>query len=125
MKRQILLEIKGNVPSKKNNYKRAKYGGMYKPKEILNFEESFLWQVKGQKAKFKVNIYPFENPVNIKAKFICDSYRPDLDNKFTTCQDLLVKANIIKNDNLKSVSGFSVEGEKGDENITYLIIEEV
>ncbi len=121
---EIILELNNlKIPAKKNNYKSVK-GHWYKPKEILLFEETILYELKMQMKKYKIE-FPFKNPVEITMFFECDSERADLDNKFTTLQDILKKVGIIKDDNLKWVSKGTFEGIKGKTNQTKIYISEV
>jgi len=112
IKREIILELEGEVKSKKNQYRRGRYGGMYKPKEVVDSEESILGQIKEQLIKFQAIELPFERPVEIMMFFEVDNFRKDFDNQYTTLQDILVKAKVIKNDNPKWVVRGSFEGTR-------------
>ena len=126
---EVILDLdfgKTSIPSKKNQYRRGRGKSFYKPDEIIEFEEDALIQIKEKIAKQKIRNLPFRNPVKIEMFFICDSFRADLDNKFTTIQDLLVWAGILTNDNLLIVRKGYFEGIKvKGENKVKIIVNEI
>lgn len=101
------IHIKGHVPSKKNNWKPRKGGGQYCSK--ADDMGPLLLQVR---AQWKRDPLP---SATVKAVFVVRDLRGDLDNKYTTLQDLLVKGGVIKNDNIKRIASFSVDAVVGDE----------
>ena len=124
-KKQIIIELEGKIPSKKNTYKIRKSKGLYKPAEVINWENSALWQIKGQQARWSVVKTPLKEPVIVKVYFLVHS-RSDLDNKYTAIQDVLVKAGILADDKVNIVRRFEVEGEiipSNQQEKTYIIIE--
>ena len=88
--------IKGNCPSKSNQYKVIRLGnrcGLGKQKKLESYENSF----KIQMLDYKYDI------IESEFKFVIDVYydsrRPDLDNSLKVVLDCLQKAEVIKNDN--------------------------
>jgi Holliday junction resolvase RusA-like endonuclease len=102
--------IMGHVPGKKNAYMQTKDGRRFKPADVKKQIDWITWQIKAETG----NIAPLDKP-SIRVHFICDSGRADLDNKYTTIQDCLVKAGILINDNLKHLDHYGpVSGEVGE-----------
>jgi Holliday junction resolvase RusA-like endonuclease len=88
--------IKGNCPSKSNQYKVIRLGnrcGLGKQKKLESYENSFKLQMLNYKYKL----------IESNFKFVIDVYydsrRPDLDNSLKVVLDCLQKAEVIKNDN--------------------------
>jgi len=86
----MLLTIKGQVPSKSNGYRIAN-NRLFKSKELKEFEESFAWQ--SAKA-----LNEFNDKFGITMKVYFQSNRSDLDNAAKVILDCLQTSGIIKND---------------------------
>lgn len=105
------LSINGPIPAKKNRWHRSKSGGMYFDQGGITAQiAAITWQLKAQ-----WQTAPAENP-RIDIKFRCKDKRGDIDNKLSTLLDCMVHAGVIKNDNLKNLSGpITITGEVGEE----------
>lgn len=84
--------LAGDIPSKKNAWKRTVSGQVYLREDIQRDIDGLLIRLISLK---------------IKAIFYIKNGRVDLDNSYTTLQDLLQKAKIIEND--KMITAFEVE----------------
>lgn len=96
-KKPIILTVEGKIPSKKNAWKRG--GNKVFLDEKLSAQlEVLQYQLVSQRNKLGLSI--ITGPVRITATFFIKgtSRSCDLDNAYTTLQDLLEKARIIKND---------------------------
>ena len=99
--------IKGHIPGKKNLYLRSKNGRMFKNSALQAEIDAITRQILMQAG----NIQPLVHPT-IRAHFVCSDARSDIDNKWTTVQDCLVKAGVLINDNLKHLRGpITISGE--------------
>lgn len=106
-----ILTIPGEIPSKKNSYRTKRDGGMYKPKEITDFEEHVAEQVLVQKIKateplgampgFPAGTMGIDIRITTKRMGIAD-----LDNMATTILDTLQSSGVIKDD--KHITALSV-----------------
>jgi Holliday junction resolvase RusA-like endonuclease len=98
----MILTIVGHVPAKKNNLRRSKNGGMYggKSAELA----PLLLQVQSQWKQEPLDW------AEVNATFYLPAFRGDLDNKYTTLQDLLVKGGVIAGDTAKRIGYFSCKG---------------
>ena len=88
--------IKGNCPSKSNQYKVIRIGSkcsMCKQSSLKTYENSFITQMSVYDYKLIEGNFKFEIDVYY------DSRRPDLDNSLKSTLDCLQKCNAIKNDN--------------------------
>ncbi len=127
IKRQLIFEIEGNCPVKKNQYQYTRKGGKswgYKPKKVVDYIESALWQLKQQKAKYEVTKMPIENDVAVYLWFEIKERDKDIDGMTTTIYDILQKAEIIKDDKL-IVESESIKKKKQPEDITRILIQEL
>ena len=87
----ITFTLKGEVPSKKNNYRISKNGGLYKDEKVVFWEENAKADILEQHiphlaCKFLVHII---------LRFSRDR---DLDNAVTSILDLLQQAKVLDND---------------------------
>ena len=88
--------IKGNCPSKSNQYKVIRLGhecSMCKQSSLKTYENSFAVQMSAYDYKLIEGNFKFEIDVYY------DSRRPDLDNSLKSTLDCLQNCNAIKNDN--------------------------
>lgn len=107
---RIILE--GPVPSKKNLLRRSKDGRLFRDHSVAEQIEALTRQAQMQWRRD-----PAVNPA-IRAHFYCRDQRSDIDNKWTTVQDCLVAAGVLKNDNLKHLAGpITISGEVGEERV--------
>lgn len=91
----IKLKIHGQLFSKSNSRVFSQRGGkpiLFKRKEVLDYVEGALWELKPQLRGHK----PYENPVYLKATIYYRSKRSDLD--VSLLQDILEKAGVYLND---------------------------
>ena len=111
----------GNIPSKKNRWRRGANGNVYIPPEVKSELDDFLWQLKKPKADLGPAI---ESEVVIRCIF-AGQMAKDLDNMTTTLLDLLQSAEIIKNDRqvveIHTQKGIRAPGET--DALTYVQIE--
>ena len=94
------LILSGHVPAKKNAWRRRANGGIGVDRETHAHIDALILQARvqwGRKA-------PLVNP-DMDVKFIVRDRRGDRDNKLTTVIDVLVKAGVLKNDNMKQFNG--------------------
>lgn len=102
----MAFSLTGEMPSKKNAWKRSITGRVYIPEDIKVQVDDFLWQLKPIKMRYKL-----ETPLHARLRLTVTFYttkRRDLDNMVTTLQDILQVAGVISNDNLI----FSVRADK-------------
>jgi hypothetical protein len=106
-----VIEICGHCPTKKNG-KKAWNGRVITDPEIRAFVQALEWRAVaawGGRA-------PLEKAV-VRMKFHVRDGRADADGKYTTMQDVLVKAKILRNDSIARVrrGTFAAEITGGDE----------
>jgi Holliday junction resolvase RusA-like endonuclease len=103
------LELKGTVPCKKNRWHRGRNGAVYfdeAPQKQGNIQALLdALQLQVQAAWKRPTI---ERVAEIRALFIVQNGRSDLDGKYTTLQDVLVKAGVLRNDSILRLQGFRV-----------------
>lgn len=103
---EIKLEVPGFPPSKKNN-RRIFKGKSLPSVNYLNWERMAVNHLKPQ----------FSEPALSRVRFLRlkieypDKRRRDGDNALTSVLDMLVKANVLSDDNWEVVPRFSVECE--------------
>jgi Holliday junction resolvase RusA-like endonuclease len=102
---RLTFTIKALVPSKKNNLRPKQTGGFYYDKDMKLEIDYLSYEIKkeARKAGFTKQ---FTGNVEIDA-VIYTSRDQDTDNMYTTVQDAIQSAGIIKND--KNVSKFTCE----------------
>ncbi len=88
--KEMLLTIKGQVPSKSNGYRIAN-NRLFKSKELKEYEEAFAWQTTRV-------LQEFNDKFGITMKVYFQSNRSDLDNAAKVILDCLQTSGIIKND---------------------------
>lgn len=93
----ISFELLGELPSKKNAWKRGYKGQVYidkRVKSVLDILSLRLISIRN-KARLRKAL---EGRLRLEAIFYVRTLRTDLDNILTTFLDLLQKSKIIKND---------------------------
>lgn len=91
------ITIEADVISKKNAYASGRGGRRFKPKRVVTAEEDALNQIP-------IELYGrfLEHPaVEFKAYLPKKSWAMDRDGAWTTILDYLVKAGVIKDDNVR------------------------
>ena len=124
--RELYFEIEGNCIVKKNQYKYTRKGGKswgYKPKNVVDFNESAILQIKTQLSKYTKTVLPIYGEVSVYLVFEIAGRDKDLDGVTTTIYDILQQSEVIKNDNQITVS--EQLKKKGDEDITHIYIKEL
>jgi Holliday junction resolvase RusA-like endonuclease len=102
------LLFKGPVPGKKDSmHPRKDRKGYYLDPIHAAQIEALMWQARKQWTGKE----PIEKPQRIATHFFVLNGRSDLDSKYTTIQDVLVKARVIRNDSIARVKKFSAEAE--------------
>jgi Holliday junction resolvase RusA-like endonuclease len=99
----MTLTLAGHCPTKKNG-KRALGGRVVMDREIAGQITRLMWQAREQWAG-----KPPIQQCRITATFYVRDGRADLDGKYTTMQDVLVAAGVIRNDSIARVAGFCCE----------------
>lgn len=93
---KIIFTLLGEMPSKKNAWKRSASGRVYIPDDVKQEIDAFLWQIKGTKGR---PTSPITGPVGVSLVFYVKRLEQrDLDNMATTALDILQKAGVIAND---------------------------
>jgi hypothetical protein len=99
----VKLLIRGHIATKKNG--KMSWGGKVVTTRISKRElDALILQVKSQWRS-----EPLEETKHLHAKFYVRDGRGDLDGKYTTLQDVLVKAGVIRNDSIARLRAFSAE----------------
>lgn len=115
------LVLNGRVPGKKDNmHPRADRKGYYlDPRDAADIQ-ALMWQARSQWAGRGA----IQETRNIVASFSVLNGRSDLDSKYTTTQDLLVKARVLQNDSIARVKRFSTSAEISDVEAVVIEIED-
>lgn len=98
----VVLTLHGHCPSKKNDWERGETG-MFLPKEvadqikILITQAMYGWGLRG----------PVEHP-ELTVTFFVAAQRQDQDGMYVTILDVLQKAGVLVNDNIKRNNGRKV-----------------
>jgi hypothetical protein len=96
----VTIELLGHIPGKKNLLRRSRNGGLHRDAEVTAQIDDLVLQAACQWRRRT----PLEHP-RIVAEFYVRDRRGDLDNKWTTVQDVLVRAGVLRNDNLAHLRG--------------------
>ena len=109
---KFTLELRGPVPAKKNRLRVSRRRGHYADGvkaalDSLRLQAQSAW--RGRE--------PLESVFCIDVVFLVRDGRADADGKYTTVQDVLVKAGVLRNDSIARVPAFSVHTVRtvGDE----------
>lgn len=99
----VTIILRGHIPAKKNNWRFWKGSvivdrGQQALMDPLVLSAMSQWRRNGQQ------LAPIERPA-INATFHVRDGRGDLDNKWTTVQDLLVQAGVLPNDSIARLPG--------------------
>lgn len=92
MKQTII--IKGHIPVKKNRYRIARNGNVYKPTDVTDFEDNVREQVIVQRIR---NIDHLGD-IEVRAHFAIGGSERDVDGMLTTALDALQDAGVFEND---------------------------
>jgi len=106
------LVLLGHMPSKKNNL-RPRFGkgrGLMNSREVTAIIQGFEIQAR---AAWRGK--PTIERAKISATFCVPNGFGDLDGKYTTLQDVLVKAGVIRNDTIARVPAHMVDHVIGDD----------
>ena len=95
----LFIELKGSMPSKKNAWKRGSQGNVYIDKDMKKELDYFSYEIIKQKNKAGIK-KPLQGDIRIEATFYVKKAKIDLDNAYTTLQDLLQISRVIKNDSM-------------------------
>lgn len=90
------FSLTGEMPSKKNAWKRAKDGRVFIPADMKKEIDGFLWQIKSQRDAGEKPI--IGDVVILTDFFMKNPAQRDGDNMHTTVLDMLQSAGIIEND---------------------------
>lgn len=95
-KKTLEFTLEGEVPSKKNAWKPRANGGRYIPEDVQANIDALLWQLKKIRSMLP---RPITGPISIRVDITSHTKKQDTDNRYTTLQDILQKADILANDN--------------------------
>lgn len=102
----VELQLKGNVPSKKNSRVRTRSGASIPSKAFKDWQDSALWQVRQQTRE------RFVKPVAVEViVYFGTNVRADLDNRVTSILDMLVEAIVLRDDKWQDVPRISAQAE--------------
>lgn len=97
----VTLTLHGHCPSKKNDWERGGAGKMFLPAEVTAQIDTLITQ-----ALFHWRIgAPIEHP-ELTVTFFVAAKRQDQDGMYVTILDVLQKAGVLLNDNIKSNNGW-------------------
>lgn len=113
------LTVEGNIPVKKNRQRIGANGGIYRPKEVNEYEDLFGWEARIKRLEPVLGTFAIEGDFHIKES-------KDLDGVLTTVLDCLQKFGYIENDKylrqIRMLTKFPVK--RGDnERVTIRVIE--
>lgn len=112
------MTLEGPIPSKKNAWKRGA-NNVYLDESLTKELDYLLYQILRERNIQKLPL-PIAGKIEIRVVFYILKVRYDVDNMYTTLQDLLQKAKVIKNDRM--VEEFHVERRISDEEKTEIEI---
>lgn len=95
------IRFECDVQSKKNNYRRSKGGGMFKPDHVVETEMIALSQIPAEYIGLKLK-HP---AIILKADMPKKNMAADIDGIFTTILDYLVKAEVLADDCIRQCNG--------------------
>ena len=99
--KRTVLTLAGHVPAKKNRWHRSSAGAVYFDQKGIQAQiDALVLQAQSQWR----GRAPADKPA-IMVTFHVRDGRGDLDNKYTTLQDALVTAGVLKSDNVKHLPG--------------------
>jgi Holliday junction resolvase RusA-like endonuclease len=98
----VTLTLRGHVPSKKNNWRPRAGGGIRTDKDTKEFIQALTDEAWIEWRKLHAPEEPpmLEHPSMMVCFYVRDR-RSDRDNKLSTLLDVLQKAGVIRNDNVK------------------------
>lgn len=112
--RKVRMVIPGDVPGKKNQLRIGK-GRMFRDASVTAQIDALTWRIKERWGSEKTM-----QRARVTAYFYVLDGRGDIDNKYTTLQDCLVRAGAIKGDTIARIPGFSAQAEiieSGEESV--------
>ena len=102
------LTFPGHCPAKKSLYRRKKGGGLFLNSEVRQKIDRLEWLAREQWAPRP----PLKFCEDIKGYFFVLHFKGDMDGKWATILDVLEKARVIRNDNMKVLAKASQEAYK-------------
>ncbi len=100
----VTLVLWGHCPSKKSNYRVSGSGGLITDPETKAQMEVLTLQAMLQWSRFSLDGAPVEHP-EVTTTFFVASARQDEDGMYVTLMDVLQKAGVFVNDNIKRFNG--------------------
>jgi len=125
--REVFFEIEGAVVVKKNQYKYTRKGGKtwgYKPKNVVDFIDSALLQLKTQIRKYQKTPLPIYGDVAVYLWFDIMGRDKDIDGMTTTILDILQTAEVIKNDS-QIIIAEQIKNLECKEDLTKIYVKEL
>lgn len=103
----LIIELNGNIPSKKNSRVTVKKTGRSFPSAAFQkWELDAMWQVKEQT---RIRIF---NPIKLDVTiYFPKTGKADLDNKLSSILDMFVEVGIIQDDGYEYVPEISLHAE--------------
>lgn len=102
----VTFTLEGDVPSKKNTWRRGAHGNVYIPADVKAAIDAHVWVLKAQRHQLDLASIA-DSKLRVTAHFVTPKEHNDLDNVFTTLLDIMQAAGIIKNDKLVRSFGVS------------------
>ena len=106
-KNNLILELFGTIPSKKNSRINTRSGLSFPSKKYVEWHNQAIMDIIRQSNGVK-----FADPIEISIKlFFGTRRRADIDNKTASIFDTLTDAGVIVDDDWKHIPKLSVEAE--------------
>ena len=96
---RYVLSFPGHCPAKKSLYRRRRGGGLFLDDEVRGQISRLEWAAREQWGDRP----PLNFCDDIVGHFYVLHYKADLDGKWATILDVLQKARVIRNDNMKVI----------------------
>lgn len=100
--RPFSFELRGHVPSKKNQWRPRRGGGIVLDRKARAEIDPLLLQAAAIAHLW--GLHHLEHP-RMRVTFYVTNQRSDRDNKLSTLMDILQRAGILKNDNIAHFNG--------------------
>lgn len=102
----IVIQLEGNIPSKKNSRINTRSGRSFPNKDFMQWQKDAIIQLKNQ-TRERLTV-PIKLEVDIT---LGKNLRCDLDNKLSSVLDMLVEAKFIQDDKFQNVPDITVRGK--------------
>lgn len=92
------LTVRGHIPVKKNRYRVGKNGGLYKPADVVDYEDNVREQVIVQRVRNMDEVAEQAGGLCVEAVFTIGGNERDTDGMLTSLLDALQDAGVFTND---------------------------